>query len=60
MVWKHGTLHVKYTTIQKKLKTFGAHLIRKKTFEKIKSTIHILFFECFKHIKELLKHNEFA
>jgi len=36
MVLKHGTLHVKHTTIQKKLKTFGAHLLRKKNFCKNK------------------------
>jgi hypothetical protein len=38
------------------LKYFGEHLIREKTFLIQKNH----FLECFKHIKELLKHGEFS
>jgi hypothetical protein len=43
-----------------KLKWFGEHLIRKKNFWNKKTTCPHACFECFKHIKGLLKHGEFS
>jgi hypothetical protein len=44
----------------KKLKWFGEHLIRKKNFWNKKTTCPHAFLECFRQIKNLLKHDEFS
>jgi hypothetical protein len=44
----------------KKLKQFGEHLIRENDFWYKKTTYPPAFLECFKYIKELLKHGEFS
>jgi len=60
MFWIHGSFLVEYIKVSKKIEMFGWNLIRKKNFwNKITTCPHV-FFECFKHIKRLLKHNEFS
>jgi len=44
----------------KKLKPFGEHLIREEDFWSKKTTCSHVIFECFKHIKGLLKHGEIS
>jgi hypothetical protein len=44
----------------RKLKWFYEHLIRERDFWYKKPLVRMIFLECFKHIKWLLKHGEFS
>jgi hypothetical protein len=59
-VWTHGSLLVEYIKVHKKIENIWWTFIKEKNFWYKKTTCPHDFFECFKHIKGLLKHGEFS
>jgi hypothetical protein len=61
MFWTHGSFFVEYIKVHKKIEMIWWTFDKEKRFLKQKNHMSTcFFFECFKCIKRLLKHDEFS